>query len=371
MTIEDISNRADPQLTNGIATAFAFDFLIQDASHLKVWKIDIATRDAVLLVKDTHYTVDFDTDEAGGTVTMLSVLDTGFEILILRRVPFAQETVIDNDGGTMPKVHENTFDYLAMEIQDLKDRLDHSFCIRVTEPGTDGGIVIEDFDGDTITGISGTDGVDGVDGAAGANGAGYAATSATSFAVGTGSKAFTTQAGLAYAVGARVHIMSAAAPTANYMDGYVTAYSGTTLTVLVDVVGGSGTHTDWSIALTAIVSPDLGGQQLYNILNNVVTVSANTLTISTALHDGRMLLFTHVDGCAVSHPDTLPIGFNYGWKQAVGAGQLEFIADGGGTLDSEPGHTHSKGEKAMGSVNVLENAGGSAAIITLTGNTDS
>jgi hypothetical protein len=86
----------------------------------------------------------------------------------------------------------------------------------------------------------------------GTNGAGYYATSATSFAIGGGSDAFTTQAGLAYTAGARVRASSAANP-ANYMEGVVTAYSGTTLTVTIDHVGGSGTHTDWNLNLAGDV----------------------------------------------------------------------------------------------------------------------
>jgi hypothetical protein len=94
----------------------------------------------------------------------------------------------------------------------------------------------------------GTPQIGGYGGAAGAVGAGYTATSTTSLAIGTGSKTFTTQAGMAYSVGARVRA-SSAANTANYMEGLVTAYSGVTLTVNVDVVGGSGTLTDWNINL--------------------------------------------------------------------------------------------------------------------------
>lgn len=85
-------------------------------------------------------------------------------------------------------------------------------------------------------------------GAQGAPGPGYAASSTTSLAIGTGSKAFTTQAALAYTVGARVRA-SSAANGANYMEGLVTGYSGTTLTVNVTRTGGSGTLSDWNVNL--------------------------------------------------------------------------------------------------------------------------
>jgi len=85
-------------------------------------------------------------------------------------------------------------------------------------------------------------------GTTGATGPGYAATSTTSLAIGTGSKAFTTQAGLAYSAGARVRA-SSAADVADFMEGVVASYSGTTLTVTVDLTGGTGTDADWNINL--------------------------------------------------------------------------------------------------------------------------
>lgn len=78
----------------------------------------------------------------------------------------------------------------------------------------------------------------------------YLTTSSTSFAIGTGSKAFTVDADLDYVAGDWVSIVSRANPTVDYMIGQVTAYTGTTLTVNVTVTGGSGTKTDWDINLT-------------------------------------------------------------------------------------------------------------------------
>ena len=70
------------------------------------------------------------------------------------------------------------------------------------------------------TGVTGVTGTTGVSGAAGAAGAGYMATSTTSVVIGTGSKTFTTQAGLAYLAGDRVRVSSSATPT-NFMEGAV------------------------------------------------------------------------------------------------------------------------------------------------------
>lgn len=88
-------------------------------------------------------------------------------------------------------------------------------------------------------------------GPTGATGPGYGGTSSTSFLIGSGSKVFDTQAGMAYSVGSRVRFSSAANP-ANYMEGGVTAYSGTSLTALIDATGGSGTLADWNLSLSGL-----------------------------------------------------------------------------------------------------------------------
>lgn len=78
-------------------------------------------------------------------------------------------------------------------------------------------------------------------------------TSTTSLAIGTGAKTLTTQTGKQFAVGAQVIVAETSTPT-NFMFGQVTAYNGGTgsLTVNVDVVGGSGTITDWTISVSGV-----------------------------------------------------------------------------------------------------------------------
>jgi hypothetical protein len=103
----------------------------------------------------------------------------------------------------------------------------------------------------------------------------YACTSATSFAIGTGSMAFTTQTGLAWLPGARARASSLASG-ANYMEGIVTAYSGTTLTVNISKVAGSGTHADWQISLAGDPgSGDLLSTNNLSDLSNAATARSN------------------------------------------------------------------------------------------------
>lgn len=81
------------------------------------------------------------------------------------------------------------------------------------------------------------------------------ATSVTSLTIGTGSKVFTTQSGKSFQTGQYIMAVSSANPTVNYMFGDVTSYSGTTLTLDSTIVGGSGTKTDWIIAISGLQGP--------------------------------------------------------------------------------------------------------------------
>ena len=76
------------------------------------------------------------------------------------------------------------------------------------------------------------------------------ATSSTSLAIGTGSKVFTTQPGKQFGLGSRLAIADTASPSTRIMYGNVTAYTGTSLTVLVDNVVGSGTFANWKIGIS-------------------------------------------------------------------------------------------------------------------------
>lgn len=86
-------------------------------------------------------------------------------------------------------------------------------------------------------------------------------TSTSSVAIGTGTKTFTVQTGKSYVKNMPIRIASTATLGA-YMDGYVDTYSGSTLTVNVVGVGGSGTLASWNVFL----SPALTYNALLNDL---------------------------------------------------------------------------------------------------------
>src|ERR1700687_3795942 len=138
-------------------------------------------------------------------------------------------------------------------------------------------------------GNTGGTGPTGAAGTNGTNGIGYAGTSTTSLLIATGSKVFTTQAGLGYN-GARVRAASNANPV-NYMEGICT-YSGTTLTMTVDAVGGSGTPADWVLSIAGQPgSAGAGALLAANNLSDVVNAATarNNLGVYKTLSAGSDL----------------------------------------------------------------------------------
>jgi hypothetical protein len=111
--------------------------------------------------------------------------------------------------------------------------------------------------------------------------------SATSTAIGTGSKTFTVTDDMAvtplFYIGQSIEVRSRANPATARMIGTVTAALGTSLTVNVASVDGSGTLTDWSIMakFRVIVAPKSSGEnssKAYKNANTAAPSATGTLT---------------------------------------------------------------------------------------------
>ena len=99
----------------------------------------------------------------------------------------------------------------------------------------------------------------------------YGQTSTTSTTIGTGSKTFTVTipaTTTAFTVGTRVRFAYTTTPS-NFMEGVITAFAGTSMTVLVDLTGGSGTYAAWSVSVA--------GNQGTGAVTSISVVSANGL----------------------------------------------------------------------------------------------
>jgi len=144
--------------------------------------------------------------------------------------------------------------------------------------------------------------------------------SSTSMAIATGSKAFTvadmTSTPIVY-LGQTLEVRSRANP-ANKMVGTVTGATGTTLTINVASVGGSGTFGDWSVMAQyrIIVSPKSSGESAslaYKNTDDQAPMACTTLT------EGRKATLAMVSaGSAAVYPaahfcNNLSIGGKTDW----------------------------------------------------------
>ncbi len=135
---------------------------------------------------------------------------------------------------------------------------------------------------------------------------GYAATSTTSRAtVNTGSVSVQTQAGLSYLPGARARLASRG--TGEWMEGVVSSYSGTTLTVTMDKASGTGTHADWNISVAG--EPGATGAPLnspaFTGTPTAPTASAGTNTTQLATTAFVTAAISALVGASPSQLDTL------------------------------------------------------------------
>lgn len=95
---------------------------------------------------------------------------------------------------------------------------------------------------------------------ASAQAASLSGTSTTSIAISAGSKVLATQAGKSFTPGTFLLLTSNASPTTHYIFGQVTAYSGTSLTISVTSVSGSGSRADWTIRVAG--GPGVAGKDV-------------------------------------------------------------------------------------------------------------
>lgn len=215
----------------GSQTEWPFTFKVFDKTELLVKKIvgSVETE----LVLDTDYTVaGAGSDTGGGTVTYPIVgtaLDVGEYIVIKPNLEFSQDLVLRNQNTFPPKPVEYAFDKVVMLCKQMKDSLNRALQVSDAYDGDADSFIalITATSSEILASLSGT--------------------STTSLSIATGSKTFVTQSGKTWSVGQRLRAVSDDAT--KLMEGEVTAYSGTSLTLAVDYIEGSGTHSDWNISL--------------------------------------------------------------------------------------------------------------------------
>lgn len=127
MTVSSETNSAGPYQGNGVTTVFPYEFRIIDETHVQVIKRLVSGAETVLTL-GVHYTVSGVGGQTG-SITILVPPAVGEVVKILRKVPFKQETALENQGAYFPDVVEAAFDLAAMRDQQLQEQIDRTVKI--------------------------------------------------------------------------------------------------------------------------------------------------------------------------------------------------------------------------------------------------
>ncbi len=127
MTLSTSTNKIT-YTCNGTTNEFAVPFLFLADSHISV---QIKTNDgqAQTLKQDDDYTLSGAGNAAGGTCVLTAAPENGAELLILRDVPYKQETrYIDGDPMPAPLLERN-LDALTMMCQQLEEQCSRAVAV--------------------------------------------------------------------------------------------------------------------------------------------------------------------------------------------------------------------------------------------------
>lgn len=114
MTVQT-NNNSISYVGNGSTVHFDYDYLILDASHLKIYFGGV--------LQTSGYVVSGVSSQTGGTVAFAVAPPDGTNITLIREVPFLQLTDYQPYDAFPVESHERALDLLTMMTQQLKDGL--------------------------------------------------------------------------------------------------------------------------------------------------------------------------------------------------------------------------------------------------------
>lgn len=143
MTVPSTTNRSGPYMGNGVTTSFSYEFRIVNPAHVTVIRAEGGIE--TTLVLNTDYTVNDIGNAGGGSVVISPAPTTGQSIVILRDVPFVQETDLENQGAYYAETVERTFDLSVMRDQQLQEQIDRTVKIPPSADAASLGSLVRDI----------------------------------------------------------------------------------------------------------------------------------------------------------------------------------------------------------------------------------
>lgn len=131
MTIQTELRRAGAFESDGEQLEFPFNFKIFNKEDLVVTigNSDRLNPDNKILQLESDYTVDFDSDNETGKITLTAPIEAGKLLVITSDIPELQNLKLENKGGMFPKDIERTLDKIVALIQQAREKLDRSILI--------------------------------------------------------------------------------------------------------------------------------------------------------------------------------------------------------------------------------------------------
>jgi len=117
MTLTSPTNRNN-YTANGSQTAFAYQFRIDDATHLGVYLADV--------LQSSGFSVSGVGNDAGGNVTFTTAPANGTKVTLIRAVPYTQPTDIPTQGPLSSDSLEKQLDQTIMQVLQLKELIDRT-----------------------------------------------------------------------------------------------------------------------------------------------------------------------------------------------------------------------------------------------------
>lgn len=133
MTVSSTSNRTSVVGNNTAGQAIPFTFPVLVSSELLVVKRLITTGVETTLTLTTDYTVTINSDDSGGTVTLVAAIASTYQIHVIRQTAMTQLLDLLHGGSFNGENIEDAFDKLAKVCIDLDARLQRV----LHEPATD------------------------------------------------------------------------------------------------------------------------------------------------------------------------------------------------------------------------------------------
>lgn len=136
MTINSTNRKAGPYSGNDATTVFPFAFRVFSKADMLVIRSDATGAETPLAV-DADYTLSLNANQSGnpgGTVILPAALVSGTTLTITSAIPNLQPTDITNNGGFFPKVLNDAFDRIVIQIQQLADAVSRSLKTSISTP---------------------------------------------------------------------------------------------------------------------------------------------------------------------------------------------------------------------------------------------